>query len=327
MKFARLFALAAMAAVCVGTLQNASRAQNYPARPIIMVVAFAPGGPTDSLARLVADKLGEKIGERVAVENRPGAGGNIGYEMVAKAPADGYTLAFADPSLTVNPSLYATVKYNPERDFTPVSLAVRGPTVMVVPASLGVNTVSEFIALARAKPGALTYGSAGTGTPPHLNAELFKGAEHLDIVHSPYKGAAPAVVDLIAGRIDVMFLNIGSAFGQIQAGKLRGLAVSGSSRVSSLPQVPTFAEAGVRLPELDPGTWWGVVAPAGLPAEVLLKLNTALQAALADPNLRERLATFNVDPILGSAEEFAALIKAESAKWADVIKRGKITAE
>ena len=188
-----------------------------------MIVAFAPGGPTDSLARLVADKLGEKLGERIVVENRPGAGGNIGYELTARAAADGYTLAFADPSLTVNPSLYPAVKYDPAKDFTPISLAVRGPTVMVVPPSLGVGTVGEFIALARKKPGGLTYGSAGTGTPPHLNAELFKAAEGLDIVHSPYKGAAPAVIDLIAGRIDVMYLNIGTAVGQIEAGKLRGL--------------------------------------------------------------------------------------------------------
>ena len=321
----RALLLAAMLPfVCV---QDGAQAQSYPSRPLRLVVAFAPGGPTDAMARLLADKLGDKLGQRVIVENRPGAGGNIGYESVAKSPPDGYTLAFADPSLTVNPSLYASAKYDAERDFGPISLAVRGPTVMVVPATLEAKSVGEFIALARRKPGGMTYGSAGNGTPPHLNAEFFKAAQQLDIVHVPYKGAAPAIIDLIAGRIDLMFLNIGSAKAQIESGKLRGLAVSGTTRAATLPDVPTFREIGIPLPELDPGTWWGVVAPAGLPPDMTQKLNAAMQAALADPELREKLAKLNVDSTPSSPAEFETLIRSETKKWAEVIKRAKITVE
>jgi tripartite-type tricarboxylate transporter receptor subunit TctC len=304
-----------------------AQAQGYPSKPLRMVVAFAPGGPTDAMARLIADKLGEKLGQRVIVENRPGAGGNIGYESVAKSAPDGYTLAFVDPSLTVNPSLYMPAKYDAERDFTPISLAVRGPTVMTVPAAHKAKTVGEFIAFARQKAGKATYGSAGNGTPPHLNAEFFKASQGLDIVHVPYKGAAPAMIDLVAGRIDVMFLNIGSAKGQIESGTLRGLAVSGTARASTLPNVPTFREVGVPLPELDPGTWWGVAAPGGLPADVTQRLNAAMQAALADPDLRDKLAKLNVDPTPSTTAEFEALIKLETRKWADVIKRAKITVD
>jgi tripartite-type tricarboxylate transporter receptor subunit TctC len=311
----------------MSSAQDGASAQGYPSRPLRMIVAFAPGGPTDAMARLLADKLGDKLGQRVVVENRPGAGGNIGYEQVAKSQPDGYTIAFADPSLTVNPSLYASAKYDSERDVSPFSLAVRGPTVMVVPATLEARTLGEFIALAKRKPGGLTYASAGNGTPPHLNAEFFKAEQQLDIVHAPYKGAAPAIVDLLAGRIDLMFLNIGSAKAQIEGGKLRGLAVSGTARAATLPEVPTFREAGVPLPELDPGTWWGVVAPAGLPTDVAQTLNGATRAALVDPDLREKLARLNVDPTPSTAAEFAALINSETAKWAAVIKRARITVE
>ncbi len=323
----RALLLAAATMLVLGGQQDGAQAQTYPSRPLRMVVAFAPGGPTDAMARLIADKLGEKLGQRVIVENRPGAGGNIGYESVAKSAPDGYTIAFADPSLTVNPSLYASAKYDAERDFGPISLAVRGPTVMVVPATLDAKTVSDFIALARSKPGAMTYGSAGNGTPPHLNAEFFKAAQGLDIVHVPYKGAAPAIIDLVAGRIQLMFLNIGSAKAQIEGGTLRGLAVSGTQRAATLPAVPTFREVGVPLPELDPGTWWGVVAPAGLPPDVAQKLNAAMRAALADPELRDKLANLNVDPTPSSPEEFETLIQSETKKWAGVIKRAKITVE
>jgi tripartite-type tricarboxylate transporter receptor subunit TctC len=319
--------LAALAMLALAGLRDGAQAQAYPSRTIRMVVAFAPGGPTDAMARLLADKLGDKLGQRVIVDNRPGAGGNIGYESVAKSPPDGTTLAFVDPSLTVNPSLYTPAKYDAERDFTPISLAVRGPTVMTVPATHEAKTVAEFIAFARAKAGKATYGSAGNGTPPHLNAEFFKAAQKLDIVHVPYKGAAPAMIDLVAGRIDVMFLNIGSAKAQIEAGHLRGLAVSGAARASTLPDVPTFREVGLSLPELDPGTWWGVAAPAGLPAETTKTLNAAMQAALADPDLRDKLAKLNVDPTPSSPAEFQALIGSETKKWAEVIKRARITVD
>jgi tripartite-type tricarboxylate transporter receptor subunit TctC len=316
-----------LAALATLILAAGAQAQSYPSKPLRMIVAFAPGGPTDAMARLIADKLGDKLGQRVIVENRPGAGGNIGYESVAKSAPDGYTLAFVDPSLTVNPSLYTPAKYDAERDFSPISLAVRGPTVMTVPATHQAKSVGEFIAFARGKAGQATYGSAGNGTPPHLNAEFFKASQGLDIVHVPYKGAAPAMIDLVAGRIDVMFLNIGSAKGQIESGTLRGLAVSGTARASTLPNVPTFREVGIPLPELDPGTWWGVAAPAGLPADMIQKLNAAMRDALADADLRDKLAKLNVDPTPSSPAEFEALIRLETKKWADVIKRAKITVD
>ena len=316
-----------LAAFAMLPLIAGAKGQGYPSRPLRMIVAFAPGGPTDAMARLLADKLGDKLGQRVIVENRPGGGGNIGYESVAKSPPDGYTIAFIDPSLTVNPSLYTPAKFDAERDFTPISLAVRGPTVMTVPAAHEAKTVGQFIALARQKAGKATYGSAGTGTPPHLNAEFFKASQGLDIVHVPYKGAAPAMIDLVAGRIDLMFLNIGSAKGQIESGNLRGLAVSGTARATPLPNVPTFGEAGFPLPELNPGTWWGVAAPAGLPPEITRTLNAAMQAALNDPELRDKLAKLNVEPTPTTAAEFESLIKLETKKWADVIKRAKITVD
>jgi tripartite-type tricarboxylate transporter receptor subunit TctC len=327
MNWSRSWRALLLGALTMLPLAAGAQAQGYPSRAIRMVVAFAPGGPTDAMARLIADKLGDKLGQRVIVDNRPGAGGNIGYESVAKSAPDGYTLAFVDPSLTVNPSLYTPPKYDAERDFSPISLAVRGPTVMTVPAMSDPKSVGEFIALTRGKAGKATYGSAGNGTPPHLNAEFFKASQGLDIVHVPYKGAAPAMIDLVAGRIDVMFLNIGSAKGQIESGTLRGLAVSGPARASTLPNVPTFREVGIPLPELDPGTWWGVAAPAGLPAETMQKLNVAMRDALADADLRDKLAKLNVDPTPGSPAEFEALIKLETKKWADVIKRARITVD
>jgi len=198
---------------------------------------------------------------------------------------------------------------------------------MTVPAVHEAKSVGEFIAFARSRAGKATYGSAGNGTPPHLNAEFFKAAQGLDIVHVPYKGAAPAMIDLVAGRIDVMFLNIGSAKGQIESGTLRGLAVSGTARASTLPNVPTFREVGVPLLELDPGTWWGVAAPGGLPAEMTQKLNAAIRDALADADLRDKLAKLNVDPTPSSPVEFEALIKLDTKKWADVIKRARITVD
>jgi tripartite-type tricarboxylate transporter receptor subunit TctC len=324
MAFPRRTLLAALATIPLAGWRTAAQAQGYPSRPLRMVVAFAPGGPTDAMARILADKLGEKLGQRVVVENRPGAGGNIGYEAVAKSAPDGYTIAFVDPSLTVNPSLYTPARYDAERDFTPISLAVRGPTVMVVPATLEARSIGDFIAYARRNAGKTTYGSAGTGTPPHLNAEFFKAAQGLDIIHVPYKGAAPAIIDLVAGRIELMFLNIGSAKAQIETGRLRGLAVSGKARATLLPEVPTFHEAGFPMPQLDPGTWWGVAAPAGLSAEIRQRLGDAMQAAMADTELRARLAKLNVDPTPSSPAEFEALIRQEARNWADVIKRSKI---
>ena len=302
-------------------------ADEYPVRPIRLIVAFSAGGPTDALARFLAGKLTEKIGQTVLVENIPGAAGNIGYALAANAATDGYTLAFADASLTVNASLFKNLPFDVERDFAPVSGAFRGPTVLVVPQSLEARTLLELVAMAKRSPGKLTYGSAGTGTPPHFNAEFFKLAEGLDIVHVPYRGAAPALTDLIAGRINLMFLSVASAKAQIDANALRGLGVSGTTRLPSLPNVPTFREAGLPLVELDPGAWWGVIGPAKLPAEVLQRLNAAMHEALNDAEMRRRLAGMNVDPTPTTPEAFGRLIRDERRKWASLVQRARITVE
>lgn len=315
------------AAIFFLTLSGPGLTDEYPTRSIRLIVAFSAGGPTDALARFVAGKLTEKIGQTVLVENLPGASGNIGYGVVAKAAPDGYTLAFADPSITVNASLFKNLPFDVERDFTPISAAVRGPTVLVVPQTLEAKTLRDLIALAKRSPGKLTYGSAGSGTPPHLNAEFFKVAQGLDIVHVPYKGASPAITDLVAGRINMMFLNIGSAKGQIDANTLRGLAVSGHERVASLPNVPTFREAGLPLAELDSGTWWGVIGPANLPADVLQKLNRAMHEALKDADLRRQLGRMNVDPTPTTPEAFGKLIGDERRKWANVVQRANVKVE
>ena len=313
-----------------GLAPGLALAEDYPTRPIRLVVAFAAGGPTDVLARLLADKLGQKLGQSIVVENHGGAGGNIGYGIVASAAPDGYTLAFADPSITVNASLYKNLPFDVERDFTAISNAFRGPTVLVVPGKTGngkVESLAELVKLAKANPGKLSYGSAGSGTPPHLNAEFFKTAESLDIVHVPYRGAAPAITDLVAGRVDMMFLNIGSAKPQIESGELRGLAVSGAERAAALPNVPTFREAGLPLTALDPGTWWGVLAPAKLPAAIQERLNRAAQEALSDPELRKRITAMSVDALPSTPAAFATLISDERRKWAEVVTRANIKVE
>jgi tripartite-type tricarboxylate transporter receptor subunit TctC len=291
------------------------------------LVAFAAGGPTDVLARLLADALGRRLGQSIVVDNRGGAGGNIGYGLAASAAPDGYTLAFADPSITVNASLYKSLPFDVERDFVAIGSAFRGPTVVVVPGKSGILTLADLVKAAKAKPGKLNYGSAGNGTPPHLNAEVFKSAQGLDILHVPYRGAAPAMTDLIAGRVDVMFLNIGSARSQIESGELRGLAVSGSQRAAALPDVPTFKETGLPLPALDPGTWWGLIAPVKLPATIHQQLTKALDEALADPELRKRAASMSIDVIPSTGAEFATLMSEERRKWAEVVARAKIEVE
>ena len=243
------------------------------------------------------------------------------------AAPDGYTLAFADPSITVNASLYKNLPFDVERDFTAISNAFRGPTVLVVPGTSSARSVLDLVKIAKANPGKLSYGSAGSGTPPHLNAEFFKAAEELDIVHVPYRGAGPAITDLVAGRTDMMFLNIGSAKPQIDSGELRGLAVSGAERARALPNVPTFREAGLPLTALDPGTWWGLIAPAKLPPAILARLSAAMKAALEDEGMRQRVAAMSVDALPSSPEAFAQLISDERRKWADVVVRAQIKIE
>ena len=302
-------------------------AQGYPNKPMRLIVSFAPGGPTDILARMLAEALGRKLGQTIVVENHAGAGGNIGYALGASAAPDGYTLIFADPSIVINASLYKARSFEVERDYAAVSGAFRGPTILVVPGNSSFTSLANFISHAKANPGKLSYGSAGNGTPPHLNAELIKNDQGLDIVHVPYRGAAPAIVDLVAGRIDMMCLNIGSAKAQIDSGELRGLAVSGPNRAPALPNVPTFREGGIPMIAMDPGTWWGVVVPAKTPGDIVARLNAAMRETVQDPDLQRRLASMSVEPIAGAANEFFTLALDEQKKWAEVIAKARITVE
>lgn len=302
-------------------------AQGYPNKPMRLIVSFAPGGPTDILARMLAEALGRKLGQSIVVENHAGAGGNIGYALGASAAADGYTLIFADPSIVINASLYKARPFEVERDYAAVSGAFRGPTILVVPGNSSFTSLANFISYAKANPGKLSYGSAGNGTPPHLNAELIKDDQRLDIVHVPYRGAAPAIVDLVAGRIDMMCLNIGSAKSQIDSGELRGLAVSGPNRAPALPNVPTFREGGIPMTAMDPGTWWGLVVPAKTPGDIVARLNAAMRETVQDPDLLRHLVSMSVEPIGGTANEFFTLALDEQKKWADVIAKARITVE
>lgn len=295
-------------------------ASAYPTKPIRFVVPFPPGGPLDITARAIGQKLTEAWGQPVVVDNRPGAGGSLGAELVAKAPADGYTLLMGAVSThAINPHLYARVGYDPFRDFVPVALVAEVPNVLVVNPALPVNSVAELVALARAKPGYLNFGSGSTGSTGHLAGELFKSLAGVDMVHIPYKGAAPAMQDLLGGQVQLMFDNLASAAPQVKAGKLRALAVTTAQRSPAMPDLPTVNEAGVK--GFDLSTWFGVFVPAGTPPEIVAKLNAGIVAALESKELRERLAAMGAEPRAGNTPAaFAAFVRAENAKYARVVK-------
>jgi tripartite-type tricarboxylate transporter receptor subunit TctC len=295
------------------------QAPTYPTRPIRIVVPFPPGGATDILARDVAQKLTDAWGQAVIVDNRPGAGGNIGSELVAKAAPDGYTLEMGTVGThAINASLYAKMPYDHVKDFAPVILVASVPNVLEVNPALPVNSVAELIAYAKANPGKLNFASSGNGTSIHLSGELFKVMAGVQMTHVPYKGSAPALQDLIAGQVQLMFDNLPPSLPQIKAGKLRALAVTSAARASALPDVPTVAEAG--LPGFEASSWFGVLAPAGTPPAIVAKLNAEIARWLATPEAKEKLAKQGADAAGGSPEDFAKHIAAETAKWAKVVK-------
>lgn len=305
----------------------ASRAETFPARPLRMIVAYQAGGPSDALARILAEGMSAELGQQVVIENRGGAGGVVGYGAAAASDPDGYTLAFVENSITVNPSLHKNLRYDFERDLVPIGLAVRGPTVLVARKSFEAKLPKDLVALAKRERGRLTYGSAGSGTPPHLNAELFRVTQGIELKHVPYRGAAPAITDLLADRIDLMFLNIGSVKTYLDAGTMLAIAVSGPERAAQLPDVPTWREAGVPVEQLDSGTWWGLMVPSATPPEVRRRLSEALNAALRRADLVSRLEAMNVSASPGAPEEFGRLLSSERAKWADVVARAGIKAD
>ena len=294
-------------------------AQSYPTKPIRLVVPFPAGGTTDVLARAAAQKLTETLGQPVVVDTRPGAGGNIGAELVAKSPPDGYTLLMGTVGThAINPSLYPKMPYDHVRDFVPVILVAGVPNVLVINPALPVNSVQELIAYAKANPGKLNFASSGNGTSIHLSGELFKTMAGVQITHVPYKGSAPALQDLVGGQVQLMFDNLPSALALIKGGRLKALAVTSKERAPALPDVPTMAESG--LPGFEASSWFGLLAPAGTPQPVVAKLNAEIAKWLASPEAKEKLLAQGANAAGGTPEDFTRHIAAETAKWQKVVK-------
>jgi tripartite-type tricarboxylate transporter receptor subunit TctC len=310
--------------VLLGLFSLSSLAQ-YPTRPITMLVGFAPGGGTDTMARIVAKRLSETLGQPVNVENRAGAGGNIAQEMLARAAPDGHTILLSSVgSLAVAPHLVAKLPYDPLRDFAPVVMAAAFPNVLVVHSSVPAATLADFVKLAKDKPGQINYGSSGVGGAGHLAGELFRLSAKVEIVHVPYKGGAPAMTDLLGGQVAAIFAAPPSAMPHIRAGKLRALATTGSKRALAMPEVPTIAESG--YPGYEALNWYGYTAPAKTPKEVVARLHKEIFAILADPAIREQLLSHGMETAQGSSEAFRQYIERELATWGRVVKEAKITA-
>ena len=314
-----------MASALVGLLLAAGGAaaqSDYPSRAVRIVVPSSPGGGTDILARVLADYLAKSLRGQFYVENRPGAGQMIGIEAVAHAAPDGYTLLMAASTLSLNPVMYKNVKYDPVHDFAPVSLVASVPNVLVVHPSVPARTLAELIALAKQKPGQMSYASAGIGTSPHMGMELLKSMAGIDMQHVPFRGTAPAVTEILSGRIPAGLSNTFTAMPLIEGGQLRALAVTGRKRAESMPTVPTVAEAGV--PNYEALQWYGLLAPAGTPPEIVERLQAEVAQALKTPEVKERLAGDGAEPVGSTPAEFLALIKDELQKWSDVARAANI---
>jgi tripartite-type tricarboxylate transporter receptor subunit TctC len=294
-----------------------ARAQAYPARPVRMVLGLSPGGSVDIVTRLIGQWLSERLGQPFLVENRPGASGDIATEAVVRAPADGYTLLVVLAANAINATLHDKLKFSPIRDLAMVAGMVRVPNVMEVHPAVPARTVPEFIAYAKANPGRLSFASGGNGSSLHVIGELFKMMAGIDMLHVPYRGGAPALIDLLAGEVQVMFDTIPQAIEYIRDSKLRALAVTTATRSPALPDVPSMSDF---VPGFEAGSWWGVAAPKSTPAEVIERLNKAFNAALADPKVRTRLAELGTTPLELSPGEFGTFVEAETEKWAKVIK-------
>lgn len=315
------YAIAALAAV-TGIGAQCVLAQSYPTRSIRLVVPSSPGGGTDITGRILAQKLSEQLGQQVVVDNRAGAGTTIGNDLVAKSAPDGYTLLMGISTLAINPSMYAKLPYDALRDFAPISQAVAVPNILTVHPSVPAKTVKEFIALARARPGSITYGSAGLGTSPHLSGELFKTLARIDMVHVPFKGSGQSVISLLAGEIGANFPSIPTAIPYIKAGRLRALGVTTVKRTQALPDVPSIAEAG--LPGYEATQWFGVLAPAATSRAIIDRLYQEASRALLTPDVKGRLSAEGAEVVASTPEEFAGYIKSETEKWARVIKAAGI---
>ena len=295
----------------------------YPAKPVRLILPFPPGGPSDILGRALSQKLTEQLGQQVLSDNRPGAGGNLGMEVAAKSPPDGYTVVLTSPTMAISPSLYKKLNCDPQKDFTPVSMVANIPNVMIVHLSVPARTLKEFIQLARRNPGKLNFGTSGAGSTTHLSVEILKSLAKIDMVHVPYKGQGLALVGLISGQVDMGIMAVPSALGMVQASKVRPLAVLSARRVPSLPNVPTSREAGVD--DFEVSVWFGILAPAATPRDITARLNAELHKALAAPDLRDRLAANGIEPVTSTPDEFASFIRSETFRYAKVIREANIS--
>lgn len=309
--------LLALAALAIGCCATGAQAQAYPQKPVKLVVPFAAGGTTSILARLLAERLTQGLGQPFVVDNRPGAGGNVGMDAVAKAEPDGYTLLMGPIGLAINPALYPKMAFDPQRDFAPIGLYAGVPNLLVVHPSVPANNVAELIAHARANPGKLAYASNGNGTSSHLAAEMLKAAAGLYILHIPYRGGAPAMQDLLAGQVQMLFDQMPAVLPQVQGGRVRALGVSSIKRSAAAPDVPAIAES---LKGFDMTVWFGILAPKGTPAQIVTRLNAEMLKVLNDPAFQAQLAKMGVTPMPSSPEEFARHISTETTRWARVVK-------
>lgn len=309
-------AIAASAALASGS--GDAFAQGYPSQPIRLIVPYAPGGGVDIVARAIAPKLWERLGQPIVIDNRGGAGGNIGTELAAKTEPNGYTLVMGAAAFAINASLYRKLPFDPLKDFVPISLIAATPNILAVHPAVPAKSVRELIRLAKAKPGSLNYASAGNGTTSHLAAELFKTMAGVNIVHIPYKGTSPAVVALLSGEVAIMLAPALTLLTHIKANKVRGLAVTGAKRSPAIPELPTVAESG--LPGFEARQWYGVLAPAGTPKEIVTRLNSEIVTIVRSPEVTKRFLSEGSEPIGSTPEEFARYIKAEIAKWAKAVE-------
>ncbi len=323
-RFSRIISGVLAFASCT-LISDASLAQAYPSKSIRMIMPFPPGGPTDIVGRLVAAKVSEQVGQSIVADSRPGASGNVGLEIASKAPPDGYTIVLASPVIALSPLLYTKLNYDPQKDLAPISLVGAVRNVLVVHPSVPAKTVKELVEIARKNPGKLNYGSGGIGTTTHLAPELLKSLEKLDIVHVPYKGSGLALIGLASGQVDMEVLAAPAALGQIQAGRVRALAVLSPKRLPDLPNVLTTREQGFENFEIS--VWYGMLAPTGTPREIINRLNAEFTKATTAPDMQPRFATAGVEPLTSTPEEFASFIRSEAARFAKVIKEAGIKGE
>ena len=313
------------AALLLLGMSGALWAQNWPTKPIRMIIAFPPGGPTDLVSRVLAQRLSEQLGQQVIVDNKPGAGGNIAAELSAKAAPDGYTVFYNTSAIVIGPALYGKVNYDPLKDFAPVALTASVPLVLVVNPQLPARSVKEFLDLAKSRAGALNYSSSGTGTITHLASAMMSTQMGLQTQHIPYKGSAPGLVDLVAGQTQFMIDTMNTVLPYARDNRLRGLAVTGSKRSALMPELPTLAESG--MPGFEAAAWQGIVVPTGTPADIIQKLNVEVNKALANPDVRSRLAAQGADILGGSPAEYAAYLRTEIPRWTKAVKDSGAKAE